>query len=393
MIVTFWSLVGLLAAVMAGYGLVIVLIAALLPRRPQPPAPPPLDVTLVIAAHNEEAHIGDKIRNALAQDIAPHRLAIRVVSDGSTDRTAALVRAFADPRVSVSEFVEHQGKIAAINQVLPEIGGDVVVFSDANSCFQPGALAALLAPFGDPGTGGVCGALQVEMGRSGWLGLAEQLYWRYDNMLKLAECRLGGTVSAQGSLHAIRRSLLGPVPLSVADDFYISTQAVAAGKRLVFAPRAVTVEAVSNNTGREFGRRVRSTERGWRGLLMMRRLLNPLRHGGYAIQLLFHKFLRRLVPFMLAALFPVSAACAGDHWVYASAFAAQALVYGLALAATLIPAARRLPGSSVVFFFVGAQVAMALGLIRVARGQHSRSWKPVREAEGQTEAGGQAKAA
>jgi cellulose synthase/poly-beta-1,6-N-acetylglucosamine synthase-like glycosyltransferase len=378
MTLLFWSLLAAIFVATAGYGLAILALSALLPRRPAPEVPA-LDATVLIAAYNEEACIGAKIVDILSQDTGPHRVSVCIASDGSTDRTAEIARSFRDPRVSVVEVHEHLGKIAALNRAMERIGADILVMSDANSQLDPGALRALLDRFGDPDVGGVCGAPRVAVGRSGWLGLAEHLYWAYDNALKLAESRLGGTTSAQGSLYAVRRSLIGPVPLSVADDFFISTQVVAAGKRLVFEPKAITTETVSQNTKGEFRRRIRSTERGWRGLLMRRALMNPLRHGAYALQLFFHKVLRRFVPFLLLGLFAVSGLLASSHWVYAAFFLAQACLYGLALAVAAVPAARRIPGASFAFFFVETQLAMALGLVRVALGLHSRSWKPVRD--------------
>ncbi len=380
MILLFWTIAGLILATVTGYGLVVIGLAAILPRR-SPIAPAqPLRATLLIAAHNEEDCIGEKLANALAQDVTPHELSIVVVSDGSTDRTVKAARSFADPRIRVVELPEQVGKIAALQHALETIGGDVVIFSDANSQFVPGALAALLGHFGDRRIGGVCGALGIARRRSGWLGLAEDLYWRYDNAIKRAESRLGGVVSAQGSLYAMRRELIGSVPLSVADDFFLSTEAVVAGRRLAFEPCAITMEAVSASTRGEFGRRVRSTERGWRGLLMRRGLLNPLRHGAYAWQLLFHKFLRRLVPWMLAMLLVLSALLAGTHPFFAWAFAIQAAGYGVAAAVAMFPPLRRVPGSSLLFFFVETQVAMALGLVRVALGRHSSRWTPLRPA-------------
>lgn len=380
MTLLFWCLLAAIFVAMAGYGLAILALSALLPRRPPPPAAvPSLDATVLIAAYNEEACIGAKIADLLSQDAGRHRVSVCIASDGSTDRTVEIARSFQDPRVSVVEVHEHLGKIAALNRAIERIGSDILVMSDANSRFEPGTLRALLDRFGDPDVGGVCGAPRVAVGRSGWLGLAEHLYWAYDNALKLAESRLGGTVSAQGSLYAVRRALIGPVPLSVADDFFISTQVAAAGKRLVFEPGAVSVETVSQNTKGEFRRRVRSTERGWRGLLMRRTLMNPLRHGAYALQLFFHKALRRFVPFLLLALFVVSALLAPDHWGYAVFLLAQVCLYGLALAVATVPAARKIPGAPIAFFFVETQLAMALGLVRVAMGLHSRSWKPVRD--------------
>jgi cellulose synthase/poly-beta-1,6-N-acetylglucosamine synthase-like glycosyltransferase len=302
-----------------------------------------------------------------------------IVSDGSTDRTAAIVGSCGDPRVSLVETGEHVGKIPAITRALDGIDGDVVVFSDANSRLVPGALRALLDWFGDPDIGGVCGALAISRGRSGWLGSAERWYWRYDNALKQAESRLGGAVSAQGSLHAVRRALIGRIPESVADDFFLSTQVVVAGRRLVFEPRAIAVEAVSHSTRGEFFRRVRSTERGWRGLLARWPLLDPRRTGFYAVQLLFHKVLRRMMPLLLAAILALSALLAADGWVYATALVVQVGLYGLALLALLWPGARRVPGASMAFFFVETQIAMAWGLVRVALGKHSRGWKPARD--------------
>lgn len=376
----FWFLVAVAAATVFGYGFAVLLLAALRPSKALPPAAP-LRVTVLIAAHNEADCIATKLADVLAQDVGAHTLSVVVVSDGSTDRTAEIVRACPDPRVRLVEIREHAGKIAALNRALAGIVGDVVIFSDANSRLVPGALAALLRPFADPGVGGVCGAPAIAKTRGGWLGGAEQVYWRYDNALKLAESRLGGAVSATGSLYAVRRAVLtGAIPTSVADDFYISTQVVAAGLRLAFEPAAVCIEAVSHQTRREFGRRVRSTERGWRGLLLMRRLLNPARTGAYAVQLFFHKVLRRMVPFLLAALLVVSGALAPQHWFYATVFGTQLAFYGVALAALMLPAARRLPGASLVFFFVETQVAMALGLARVALGLHSSRWTPVRDA-------------
>ncbi len=378
MTMLFWSLVALVAIIVAGYGAAIIVVAAALPRRRRPPAPP-LRATLLIAAHDEESCILDKMANVLAQDVGQHRLSVVVVSDGSTDRTADLARGCDDPRISVVEIRQHVGKIPALHHALQDIGGDVVIFSDANSQFAPGALRALLDAFGDPEIGGVCGALAISRRRSGWLGLAEQMYWRYDNALKRAESRLGGAVSAQGSLYAVRRHLLMEVPPSVADDFYISTAVVAQGQRLLFEPAAVTFEAVSNNTRGEFGRRVRSTERGWRALLSRRQLLNPWRTGFYAIQLLFHKALRRMTPLLLAAILLLSIPLAQQHWVYAAILLLQATFYGIAAGAALWPRVRRLPGASLAFFFVGTQVAMGIGLARVALRMHSRGWKPVRD--------------
>ena len=92
-------------------------------------------------------------------------------------------------------------------------------------------------------------------------------------------------VSATGAIYAIRRELFRPVVTGVTDDFITSVQVVDQGRRLVFAEDAVAFEPPARSGGDEFGRKVRIMTRGLRGTILMRELLDPRRHGFYAIQL------------------------------------------------------------------------------------------------------------
>jgi len=381
MLLLFWALLGLILYSLAGYGLLVIGLARLRGAPAAPPPGPPLDAVLLIAAHNEEADIGAKLENALSLDMGPHRLEIVVACDGCTDRSAEIVRGYGARGVRLVEIVPHRGKRFAIDAALEQIDCDVVVFSDANSLFEPQSLAVLLRHFADASVGGVCGNLVVPERRRGWLGRCEAIYWRYDHALKTAESRLGGAVSAQGSLYAVRRELLAPLPEASADDLVTSLRVVAAGQRLVFEPLAVTREAVSDSGTGEFRRRVRSTERGWRGLMLYRELLDPQRSGAYALRLFSHKVLRRLIPFLLVALALVNLRVLAEGAFYVATALAQALVYGAALLGWLSPRLRGSACFSVPLFFVMGQVAMALGVLNVLRGRRSDRWQPVRPVE------------
>lgn len=362
-----------------GYGLVVVMLARLAPARAAIPPRDPMTFSFLIAAHNEAAHIEAKIRDTLSQEAGPHAIEVIVVSDGSTDGTVELARGIVDPRVQVFELPGHQGKASAINLGLEHCRGDVVVFSDANSLLEPGSLLAIARHLGDPQVGGVCGRITVTAKRSGPTGQAEGLYWRYDQAIKAAESRLGGTVSAQGSIYAIRRELTQPLIMGCADDFLMSVNAVAAGKRLVFEPDAATSEPVSEKVGREMGRRTRSTERGWRALMVHRRLMNPLRTGWYGWQLFSHKLVRRLNPIFLILLFVSNMALIGDGWFYDVTALLQVLFYAMGLGAIAIPALRRFKPAGLAAFFIFTHFAMLRGILRYYRGHKSVTWRPVRE--------------
>src|SRR3990172_5999871 len=86
----FWLAAGLLVYVYAGFP-VLVGAAGWLRRREVNKKPITPSVSLIIAAYNEEESIGQRLENALALDYRPDALEIIVASDGSTDRTEAIV--------------------------------------------------------------------------------------------------------------------------------------------------------------------------------------------------------------------------------------------------------------------------------------------------------------
>jgi chlorobactene glucosyltransferase len=115
------------------------------------PAPVPLDaprVSIVVPARNEEYQIERCVRSLLAQE-HPH-LDVIVVDDQSQDATASIVEMLAreDDRLRLipGEALPEGwvGKPWALHQGLRYAGGDWVLFTDADTIHDPGALAAAL---------------------------------------------------------------------------------------------------------------------------------------------------------------------------------------------------------------------------------------------------------
>ncbi|MBV7410687.1 glycosyltransferase family 2 protein [Maritimibacter sp. DP1N21-5] len=374
----FWVAVALIAYAIVGYPLALLALWKLRGRRRLAQTVQPRNVDFLIPAHNEADHIEAKIANTLAQS-NPHGHAVRVivVSDGSTDDTLAIARGIEDPRVEVIETPGRAGKLGALNQGLAACAGDVIIFSDANGLLDDGAMAAIMRHFEDPEVGGVCGKITVA--RTGDIAKADGFFWRYDQAMKQAESDLGGVVSAQGSLYAIRRTLTAPLPQGVADDFLMSTRVVDQGFRLAFEPRAQAREHVTERAGDEMARRVRSTVMGWAALMQMRHLMNPARTGLYGWQLFSHKFLRRLVPVFLIAAFVTNLLLIGTTPFWSWLGSLQTAAYALVLAAWVRPELRRLPLVGPLMFFVISNLAMLIGLWRYYRGERVSVWTPVRD--------------
>jgi cellulose synthase/poly-beta-1,6-N-acetylglucosamine synthase-like glycosyltransferase len=151
----FWASAMTVAFTYVGAPLLIVARGVLRPR-PVRSADIEPSVSVVIAARNEAASIGERLANLRSLDYPPDRLEILVASDGSGDATVELARAAATERTVVLDL-DRVGKADALNAAIARATGEIVVFSDANSSFAPDAIRRLVAPFADPEVGGVAG--------------------------------------------------------------------------------------------------------------------------------------------------------------------------------------------------------------------------------------------
>ncbi len=126
-------------------------------RRPAGDRPP---VAVLIAAYNEELVIARTIEHVLASRYPVEQ--VLVVDDGSTDATAARVRAVAarDPRVRLLQQT-NAGKWAALNRGFAAIDQPVVVTIDADTLLAPDAVEAMVERFDRPDVGAVAGVVKV----------------------------------------------------------------------------------------------------------------------------------------------------------------------------------------------------------------------------------------
>jgi cellulose synthase/poly-beta-1,6-N-acetylglucosamine synthase-like glycosyltransferase len=376
----FWVSLLVIGFSYLGFPLLVMLVGRLRNRvvEKQPITP---RMSLIIAAYNEEDCIAERLVNALAADHPGEALEIIVASDGSSDRTEEIVASFAPRGVRLLRL-PRQGKIPALTAAVARARGEILVFSDANTMMETGALRALASNFADASVGGVAGntGYTIQDG-SDSSSRGENGYWRYDTWIKELESRTGSVVSAHGGLYALRRELFqAPVDTAVTDDFIISTGVVEQGRRLVFESDARAYEVAVPRMNREFSRRVRLMTRGLRGVSLRRRLLNPARYGFYAVVLFSHKILRRLVPIALVALLVSTLYLTSMGTAFLMALMAQLGIYSFAAVGYLT---RSRPVGEwrcfyVPFFFCMANLAALIALVRFARGERVTLWQPQR---------------
>src|SRR5882724_3010445 len=142
----------------AGYPLLLAVVSTLRPKRVRRDKFEPT-VTIIITAYNEERALAAKLENTLALDYPRELLEIIVASDCSTDRTDDIVREFSARGVRLCRQPERLGKTAAQNAAVEQAHGEVIIFSDATSHYQPHVISTMMPNFADIAVGCVAGRL------------------------------------------------------------------------------------------------------------------------------------------------------------------------------------------------------------------------------------------
>jgi len=320
----FWVAAGLLVYTHVGYPVLLRLLARR--ERRVPVAGDLPSVSLIVAAHDEEDVIDRRVKNALALDYPRERLELIVSSDGSTDATAERARAAGADLVL---DLPRGGKIRAQDAAVERARGEIVAFSDANAYWEPDALRALVAPFGDADVGYVCGQVRFvdEAGTN-----MEGLYWRYEMSIRALESRLAGVTGGNGAIYAVRKDDYLVVDPRMGHDLSFPFNMVKRGRLPVYEPRALATEKMVPTIEGEFARKRRMMGHGW--LIVLRGgLLSPRGYGPvYAFEILSHRVLRYLSPFLHLVALGANIALVGEGPLYVVTLAIQlALLAGALL--------------------------------------------------------------
>ncbi len=198
-------------------------------------------VSVLIPCLNEEMVIVSSVTRILASTWRD--LEVIVLDDGSTDRTADMVRtAFAEePRVRLFSF-SNGGKACALNRGLAEATGAIVVALDADTQFERTTIAKLVRWFIDPRVGAVAGDALVG-NRVNLITRWQSLeYVVAQNLERRALAALGAVTVVPGAVGAWRKTTLehvGGYPAdTLAEDQDLTLAIQRAGWRVAFDPDA-----------------------------------------------------------------------------------------------------------------------------------------------------------
>ena len=338
-------------------------------------------VSVIIAAYNEESDIEAKLENTLALDYPKDKLEIIVASDCSSDRTDEIVRSFGDRGVILHRRPERLGKTSAQNHAVEVSTGEVLLFSDATTMYEPDTLSKIVRSFADTEVGCVTGNVVYVDRASTAVGKGLRSYWGYEFFLKKNESLLCSLIGVCGCLYAVRRSAYVRLARDMSSDFVIASEIYLQGLRSVYDPEAVSSEDTNNRAKDEFRMRVRIIEQTMSALHRYSEVLNPLRHGLYAFQMISHKVMRYAVPVLMALILVSNLFLMNSGALYYYALIGQGLFYAAALAGWIGDSlGLRLGPLAIPYYFVLSNVAVMVAFVKFVRGEAHVVWQPLRAA-------------
>src|SRR5450432_211328 len=317
---------------LAGYPLLLGLLARWRPQRGIRKAPLETTVSIVLPVSNGERWIGAKLESILALNYPPELVEVLVVSDGSIDATESIVEQYAR-RTNIHLLrVPRRGKSAAINDALDRAQGEILFFTDVRQQLDRESLRNLVACFADPTVGVASGELVIRQGE----GIEEAsvgLYWKYEKWIRKQLSSLDSVLGATGCIYAMRRHLATRLPEgTLVDDMYLPLAAFFRGYRVILEASAVAYDYPTRLSS-EFRRKVRTLAGNFQVIGQYPALLGP--SNRMWIHFVSHKLARLLMPYALIAAAAASFGLPGS-WSRL-ALAAQALFYLSALADYWLP--------------------------------------------------------
>ena len=180
--------------------------------------------SLVVPVYREDA---DVLERCLRTWLAEGPTEIILVVDDRDDLLLARLRRLDLPTVKVLPW-RHTGKRGALGAGVRAATGEIVVFSDSDTSWRPGLLAALQMPFVDPQVGGVGSRQHVHLPRSDMR--RRVAYWllntRYLDYVP-AMSRRGGVACLSGRTAAYRRSVITPLMPALEHEIFLGRECVA----------------------------------------------------------------------------------------------------------------------------------------------------------------------
>jgi glycosyltransferase involved in cell wall biosynthesis len=334
-------------------------------------------VSVIIAAHNEESCIEEKIKSIYNGNYPPSRFEVLIGSDNSSDRTAEIARTLEKVHQSLkfSDFKVRRGKGSVVNDLVNMAGGSVLVLTDANVIFHQDTLFNMVRHFKNPGIGLVDTNMVNRGMKQEGISYQEKAYISREVSIKDMESRLWGAMMGPfGGCYAILKEDYAMVPSNfLVDDFYINMRIFEKGKMAINDLQSVVFENIPDELKVEFRRKVRIGTGNFQNLRKFWRLIFTKRYG---FAFLSHKVLRWFGPFLLILALAANLFLAFTDRIYLFVLGFHLLFYLIPLFDLILKKLKvNFSPFRLVTHFISMNAALFIGFFRSLRNVRSGAWE------------------
>jgi len=193
-----------------------------------------MNVTIGISAYNEAQNIGNLLN--FLRDYPFEKI---VVASGCTDDTVKIAKSFSGVKVIVEEI--RKGKASAVNEIIHEAGGDIIILEGADTIPSGFCFNYLLEPIINNPDIGMVGAHPIPVNKlDSQINKIGHLLWRSHHQMALKYPKAGEVI-------AFRNKISGIDPATPVDEAYIEFELVEMGYKVAYAPDAIIFNRAPEN--------------------------------------------------------------------------------------------------------------------------------------------------
>ncbi|OKH28201.1 glycosyltransferase [Chroogloeocystis siderophila] len=262
-------------------------------------------VSLLVAAKNEEAVIGNLVKTLCSLDYPVDRYEVWVIDDNSTDQTPALLEKLQqnyDKLKVLRRGAEASGgKSGALNQVLPLTKGEILAVFDADAQVTPDLLQRVLPLFQKRTVGAVQVRKAIANSHENFWTRGQMAEMAVDSYVQQQRVALGGIGELRGNGQFVRRHALercgGWNEETITDDLDLTLRLHLDNWEIEFVSYPYVEEEGVTNAIALWHQRNRWAEGGYQRYLDYWRLIIKSRIGaGKKFDLLMFMLIQYIVP-------------------------------------------------------------------------------------------------
>jgi len=338
-------------------------------------------VSLIMAAHNEEKVIRQKIKSVFSGKFPSNKIEFLIGTDNCSDSTIEIIRDLqkTHPQIQLYEFFERQGKIKIINQLVAKSNNDLLILTDSNVLFHSTTIENLLKHFKNEVIGLVDSRMINTGLKSDGISIQEKTYIGLEVETKNAEGKVWGSMMGPfGGCFAIRKKAFSKIPIHfLVDDFFLNMETLRKGFKCINESSALVYEDVSNNLTEEFRRKIRISAGNFQNLMYFFNLL--FRFNSISFSFLSHKILRWLTPIILIIIASTCIFLIHVNPIYLYVLVVILLVVTLVLTDLFLKKINiNITFLRFLTHFSAMNLALLIGLINYLRGIESSVWEPTK---------------